>query len=303
MLPFRYHLKILLLETNNKQPNRIAKMVRVLVTGLFVMTLSYLFLFPQLFYCQIIPFSEFIRVQEHVFVSPEIPPIQYKSIQKLIKSSETRIDSFYGGKKSRPFIIICTTGSQYQRYCSSNDGAGCSVGTPWGKSYVVLNLQGINTDVISHEMSHVELLERLGWWKTTFQVPQWFNEGVALMVDRRFVNNSDPVERYAEYTDEWLYYTGGGQIIRELHQISDMKTFFSGNQKQVMLAYMTSGMEISYWLASMRDDGFRYFLNLISSGYSFRDAYSEAGTRSRSASYRELPLNPLRLDRFQKVDK
>ncbi len=102
-----------------------------------------------------------------------------------------RIDSFWLGKQAKPKLIICGTPQEYQKYCQSTEGAGCSLGTPWGQSYVILNAQGLNVDVISHEMSHVELLDRLGWWKTTMDIPQWFNEGTALMLDRRFVNNPD----------------------------------------------------------------------------------------------------------------
>ena len=207
-----------------------------------------------------------------------------------------RVDSFYAGKKSNPVYIICTSSLQYEKYCNGTEGAGCSLGTPWGESWIVLNLEGINIDVASHELSHIELLERLGWWKITFQVPQWFTEGVALMLDRRFVYTSDPVERYMEFYDEWLYCTGGGQVILELDEVTSVKQFFAGGQKQVMCAYMTSGMEVSYWLASMKKDGFLQFLVLSNSSASFESAYRDAEKLNKMRYVGKLPVNPLRLD-------
>lgn len=273
---------------------RILKFARFLFYGLALLLVSYIFLFPQLFSCQTISLSEFHRIQDRIYVSPEVVPGQHPEIREVIGLAVMRIDSFYSGNKSKPVFIICTTSKQYQKYCSGVEGAGCSVGTPWGASYVVVNLQGINVDVISHELSHAELLARLGWMKVTFEVPQWFNEGLALMLDRRFVNNADPIGRYMDYNDEWLYYTRGGQIIQELNEIASLSDFFSGSQKDVMLAYMTSGLEISYWLACMKNDGFKKFLSLSTSGSSFDEAYMEAEKQNLSAHAKSLPVNPLR---------
>jgi hypothetical protein len=263
--------------------------------GIIVGAVSYYFLFTQLFYCQSVRFTGFQSAGQRVFVSPRLSPPGYPLIKKLIREAEMRVDSFYQGKKSSPTYIICSTLIEYQKYCSATEGAGCSLGTPWGESFVVLNPDGFNADVISHELSHAELLSRMGWWNVTFNVPQWFNEGIALMVDRRFVDSTDPVERYMHYNDEWLYQTGGGQMILELDEIATMKTFFHGNPKRVMLAYMTAAAEVSYWLASMKEEGFSEFLRLMSSGQSFKLAYRSAENQSKSAKNYFLPHNPLRL--------
>ena len=291
------------MEPKSKSPNSILKVVKFLIAGVFAAALSYFFLFPQLFYCQTIYLSDFRQLPDGVFVSPAVKPDQQQLIQKVVSGAEMRVDSFYSGQKSQPIFIICTSPEQYEKYCNGTEGEGCSVGTPWGETWIVLNLDGINIDVTSHELSHVEMLARLGWWKITFDVPQWFNEGVALMLDRRFVEDSDPVGRYVAYYDEWLYYTGGGQIILELDEINTLKGFFKGSQKQVMLAYMTSGMEVSYWMASMKRDGFLQFLKLAGSGASFENAYRSAEKINRIKYANKLPVNPLRLSQFYKNDE
>ncbi|WP_221394260.1 hypothetical protein [Dyadobacter sp. NIV53] len=152
-------------------------------------------------------------------------------------------------------------------------------------------------------MSHTELLKRLGWWKITTQVPQWFNEGIALMLDNRFVSNPDRIGKYIDYMDEWLYYTRGGQEILELENIQSVKGFFNGNQQYVMLAYMTSGLEVSYWLIFAGNNGFEIFLDQMNQGSSFSESYHRTEQTSHFKRSKRLPVNPLRLPDSDKTDK
>ncbi|WP_181956101.1 hypothetical protein [Dyadobacter psychrotolerans] len=277
------------------------KIGKYLFIGLFALITAFLILYPELFNCEIIRSSEFREVKQGIFVSPDITASQSSKILKTVRRSEARVDSFYAGKKSRPVIIICSNPQQYEKYCNSSEGAGCSLGTPWGSSFIILNAEGMNVDVISHEMSHIELLARLGWFKTVTEVPQWFNEGVALMLDRRFVENTDVIGKYFGYMDEWLYYTRGGQEILELENITSVKEFFNGNQQYVMLAYMTSGLEVSYWLAETENTGIQKFIKLMDSGKSFAESYNTAEKMPRTKRRPRLPRNPLRLPSRENV--
>jgi len=253
--------------------NPLRKVTRFLLTGLIILLGSLFFLYPQIFYCELIAFSNFKSSDKKVYFSPDINRNKYKTLQSTIALAEARVDSFYRGKKSDPKIIICQTPQQYQKYCSSTEGAGCSIGTPWGSSYVILNAQGMNTDVIAHEMSHIELLKRIGWWRTTNDIPQWFNEGLALMLDRRFVSETAPRDRYRAYRYEWRYYTRNGRDLLLLKDISTMREFFHGDQRHVMTAYMTAGMEVSYWLLLRRDAGLQQFIGKMRAGTPFMEAY------------------------------
>ena len=291
------------MKTNQLPDSRIAAFGKFLLIGLILVIPGYFFLYPQIFHCEIIGFSDFEKVNENTYASPDLDIKQRSHILKVIKKAEARIDSFWLGKKAAPKIILCGNQQEYEKYCQSTEGAGCSLGTPWGQSYVVLNGQGLNVDVISHEMSHVELLKRLGWWETTMEIPQWFNEGAALMLDQRFVSNPDSIARYFDYMDEWLYQTGGGQHILELKDIASVKGFFAGNSKHVMLAYMTSGLEVSFWLSFVGKEGIQQLLTEINNGKDFADSYFEIEKKARSKSKIKLPANPLRVQDLDKKDK
>ncbi|MEO6283088.1 MAG: hypothetical protein ABIN80_03985 [Dyadobacter sp.] len=276
---------------------------KFLLIGLFVLTVSLFFLYPQLFYCELIGFSSFRSEAGTIYFSPDVNPVYDVALKRVVRQAETRVDSFYSGKKSKPIIIICSNPQEYQKYCSSTEGAGCSLGTPWGHSFVVLNGREMNIDVVGHEMGHTELLERLGWWTIATEIPQWFNEGLALMLDKRFVNNPDPAGRYLDYMDEWMYYTGGGQEISELKDMETIKGFFSGGQKRVMRAYMSSGMEVSYWLTLAGDDGLKTLISEIKKGRSFDDAYRETEKQRLKTYFKRLPANPLRLGNSKKISE
>lgn len=289
------------LKTNPLTKSRITAFGKFLLIGLVFVIPGYFFLYPQVFYCQVIDFSSFEKIKTNIYASPALDARQRVHIRQVIKKAEARVDSFWSGKQANPKVILCGTPQEYEKYCQSTEGAGCSLGTPWGQSFVILNVQGLNVDVISHEMSHVELFKRLGWWKTTTEIPQWFNEGTALMLDRRFVANPDAIGRYLEYTDEWLYQTGGGQNILELENISSVKGFFSGNQKQVMLAYMTSGLEVSYWLAFTGGNGLLKLLSEMENGHSFNESYLKIEKEARKKNKIQLPSNPLRIQDLKKI--
>lgn len=291
----------MLLKAGNPDQKPFFQWRKFLLTGLLILPAGLFFLYPQIVYCEFIRFSGFVPDGRKTYFSPDLGPKSYKFLQKTIRQSEARVDSFYNGKKSDPTLIICSDSRQYQKYCNSTEGAGCSLGTPWGSSFVILNAQGMNTDVISHEMSHTELLERLGWWTIATEIPQWFNEGTALMLDKRFVNNTDAAGRYLDYMEEWLYYTGGGQQILELENIESMKGFFSGGQRQVMLAYMSSGMEISYWLAVTGKNALPELIKAVNNGQPFAQAYAEMHRKAHVRMKKQLPANPLRFRERKKI--
>lgn len=52
--------------------------------------------------------------------------------------------------------------------------------------YVVIGPDGFNEDVIAHELLHSELRTRL---KNKDKVPEWFDEGLATVVDHRYIRN------------------------------------------------------------------------------------------------------------------
>ncbi len=261
---------------------------------LFLLLLIALYLqYSHVIYCEAIGLSSFKEIEKDVFVSREIPAGNHAFISETLSRAGERVAGFWGEKKGKAVVIVCATASEYERYCHSREGAGCSLGTLYGSSFIVLNLHGINTDVISHEMSHNELFGRLGWKKTTFDVPQWFNEGLSMMLDYRFVNARDSLERFRGYLREWRIRTVPPAKKLSLEEISSLNDFFNGDSRHVALAYLTAASEVSYWLMIVGRQGFREWLDLFSSKGDFA-SYHEIERIYRQRLPAPVHDNPIR---------
>lgn len=262
-----------------------------LLSFLLIAAIFYL-QYSHILFCEAIGFSSFKPISQKVYVSPSIPGRDHAAILQMIKNGEKRISDFWGAKQGKATIIVCGKAEEYERFCNTDDGAGCSLGTFYGSSFVVLNFHGINTDVISHEICHDELFQRLGWYKTTFQIPQWFNEGLSMMLDYRFVNDSGELRRYHRYLREWKLRTRPPAKRIALEEIESLKGFFDGDDRHVTLAYLTAATEVSYWLLIVGKSGLLEWTQKMKSE-NF-NAYHKIESHHLNKNTGSLPPNPIR---------
>jgi len=246
-----------------------------LIIVLLLLPLAYYAVFPQILRCQFIAYSsDFQSIHPSVFVSNDTPPRQRALLLQEMRQASARIKQLWQSTpQGRAKVIFCLTPEQYEEYCTNGEGAGCSLGTPWGSSWIIVNPYGRNPDVLAHEMCHDELFTRLGWLTVQRQIPQWFNEGLALMVDQRFSETTDSLQRYEDFRDEWQYLTYGQQYVLELNTIESLSGFFSGGETRVQLAYITAGMEVSRWLAQVGRSGVPKLVRAVEEGEAFWEAY------------------------------
>ncbi|GAA4446777.1 hypothetical protein GCM10023091_40560 [Ravibacter arvi] len=253
--------------------------------------------YRHLFFCETVQFGQFSEPAENIFISPGIARKEHAKILRMLETAENRVNAFWGEKKGRATVIVCATPAEYGRYCPNKEGAGCSLGTFYGNSFIVLNLYGINPDVISHEMCHNEVFSRLGWRKTTFAIPQWFNEGLAMMLDYRFVNTPNSAARYERYLKEWRLRTVPPAKKLRLAEISTLNGFFGGDARHVTLAYLTAATEVSHWLLLVGQKGLIQWTEAIQRGDRFEVYYEIENLHRKITPH---PGNPVRrLDQAQ----
>ena len=212
---------------------------------LFFSFLLFISVFPQVLRCSFAKYDDFISLQPNVYAATTSTLKQQDSLKKYITIAKKRVASFWGSQKGDATIIFCDSPEEYQKYCRTSEGAGCTIGTPVG-SWIVLNKDGLNADVIAHEMSHDELMTRLGWWKTKTKIPTWFDEGVALMLDYRFVGSQDSVQRYQRYRDELFFFSKKSLPLEEL---TTEKDFFGQDEFHTKIAYFTAASIVSRKIA------------------------------------------------------
>lgn len=251
------------------------------VSFLIVLPLAVLWLFPAVLRCLTVGYDDdFVAVQSagnQVYISRKTPVRQRQRLLQNDRQATDRIRQFWGDKTGRATLIYCHSVEQYALYCgngSAESSAGCSLGTPWGSSYIVLGPEGNSADVIAHERCHDELLVRVGWWRTRQQIPQWFNEGLALMVDYRFTDpHTDRQQRARDFRAEWEYRAYGRQMALSLTDLESMRDFFGGDYHHVMLAYYTGAAEVSRWLARVGEAGPRELARRVGAGEAFGSVY------------------------------
>jgi hypothetical protein len=185
--------------------------------------------------------DDFQEIKTNIFVEKSISKQQQDSLIHYVINADSRIKDFWGKREGKAKIIFCKNAETYKKYAKTTEGAGFSIGTPLG-SWIILNKDGLNIDVIAHEMCHDELMTRLGWWRTKKEIPTWFDEGLALMLDYRFVSSQDSIQRYIDYRSELSYLTSKPIPLEE---IVTQKGFFGKSELFTKIAYFTSAVEVS----------------------------------------------------------
>ncbi len=220
----------------------IMKFTYYLLFFCLVLSLILYRLFPQVLPCASVSWGNFREVAEGVFIENPANEADIEQLMSNISSAKARIKFFWGKKQGKATIILCKNESTYQYLSKSTQGAAFSVGTPIHSWIILNNKDGNNTDVIAHEMCHDELMTELGWWTSKRKVPTWFDEGLALMFDYRFVSATDSLSRFQEYENEV------NLSVKEdltLERISTRQGFFETDGNSVRGAYFLSGMMIS----------------------------------------------------------
>jgi hypothetical protein len=259
---------------------------RYVLPLLIALPIGFLILYPQVVRCLRISQSDDFRA---VVVSKQGTPVyishtattrQQARLRSQIVMAYDRITRFWGSKQGQAVLIYCPQQADYEQYCVGGEGAGCSVGTPWGASYLILGPDGNNADVIAHELCHDELFVRLGWWRVKRQIPQWFNEGLALMVDYRFSSpalweHPDSTQALAPLVDEYSTMPFARRSMLKLTELETTRDFFGGDYADVMLAYQTAADEVARWLTTVGRAGVPALTRSIEAGNDFGDAYRE----------------------------
>jgi hypothetical protein len=143
------------------------------------------------------------RVRPGLHVEPGIGAEQRTRVSGAVDEGTRRVATFFGGLRSAPDFVACVTDDCYTRI-----GGGGERGIAVLNRAVMLSPRGIDPVIAAHELTHVELHTRLG----SGSVPQWFDEGLAVLVsdDPRYVRPDgdrclvEPAGPLPETLGDWL---------------------------------------------------------------------------------------------------
>lgn len=189
------------------------------------------------------------ELEDGVYAEAGLSDAQRSQVKQVVGQARKLVADFYGGRMSDPGILVCLTEECYRRI-----GGKQERGIAVLNRAVMLSPRGTNAVIAAHEMSHVELHTRLG---STADVPQWFDEGLAVVVsndarylappsagDRCLVTPAGPLP---VTLDEWLAAAG-----------KDVTT------------YAKSACQVSRWLRANGDGaGLRSLIERLNAGEEF----------------------------------
>lgn len=224
-----------------------------------ILLVAHYFLFPQESKCILINYSDF-KKDSNLYYDTATPPKTIDTLKAVIATASLRVTNFWGQTISDPKIIYCVTDSEFKEYGDERlDPA--TTHYKMGR-YIVINNDGIDVDIIAHEMSHAEFEKRIGFYNETFKIPTWFDEGMAMQNDYR-----------PNYSEEALKAVSND--FEDLPNVDTLKTasqFWGGSQKQIRLNYMTAKYVVKNWYSKEKLDD---LVNGLNSGKSFEEAYGQ----------------------------
>lgn len=222
--------------------------------------LAFSFLYPPVANCYMVSTSDLRKLSPRVYVNPDMSDLNVRKLERSFPIARKRVIQLMGKLQGKPNVIASDDPVIARKYGSPRIDAGLSHLTPVG-AYVVIGPSGHNRDVIAHEIVHAELLARVGWWQREFNVPTWFDEGLAMQVDHRH-----------DYSDQaWIEQgLSKGKSLRSLSEIDTPEEFFTD---QYWINYMSARKEVKRWLDIVGYEGLNTLIAQIKSGENFRKSY------------------------------
>ncbi|MEV7624736.1 hypothetical protein [Actinoplanes sp. NPDC089786] len=118
-----------------------------------------------------------VEASDGLYVEGGLDETQHQIMIRVRSDADQRVAEFYGGRESDPMLLACFTDDCYRRI-----GGGGERGVAVLNRAVMLSPRGLDVVIASHEMAHVEFDHRLG--DRADGVPQWFDEGLAVIVSK-----------------------------------------------------------------------------------------------------------------------
>ncbi len=237
------------------------KRKRILITGfLFAIFGAALFglVRSKMGRCALVGWSDFEPIAPNVYVSPDMTRRQRNDLLGMRKQGEAQIAAWFGQFTATTIFIVSGDKARLEPYGISSMGTAAAHSNLVSTT-IVLGPNGMNQDVVTHELAHAELSERVGSWLGGKPYPLWFDEGFATQFDHR--------EEIGEAI--WRSLTQDGTDIPSREQL--FKDYSGHWNWQVH--YGAARIEVGRWLEIVDKEGFFELLVAMQQGEPFEQAY------------------------------
>lgn len=216
----------------------------------------------------------FTPLTPNLYVESGADKATQSKLRDAMKTAQDAIRTAYGSVDSHPVVYACISEDCYTAF----GGRGSKAKTYGNR--ILLSPRGLNWHFLAHEWSHDEIRSRLtfsAWW----QLPQWFNEGVAVAVSEA-----------PEHSESHWQFLVASDIPRpsptELHTFKSLRQWLDAvhkygatlnmarkakGQSEIRPVYTAAGHEIRPWLAKAGSTGLLALIQHLNDGEEFESAY------------------------------
>ncbi len=237
--------------------------IKYLVLFLYIILVFYCQFNPRLINCLLIDFSDMEKIAHNVYVSKETSSSDKEHLLALINKSKNRVENLWGNLEANPEFIICNSHEDYTNF-GMYKVDGLTVIYPF-ETFVIISPYGINENVISHEICHAELYERIGFFDDD-EIPLWFHEGLASLVSHNQPKSFDGIKKI------WNKRSKNGRVRIDLNEIASYDGFY-GSPAILDLPYWRAALEVSRWYKISGKEGLLELVTSIKSNKDFESSY------------------------------
>lgn len=249
---------------------KLFRRILLILTGLMaLLILGLVLLQPGLLRAWRINQSDFTKLSDRIYISPDTPEERADSLLLLISQAHQRNRIFWGEQKAEIPIIYCHTAECFQRYAAVRKAqiAPASFFYTPVFAYVLIGPYGLHSEVLAHELCHPELFVRTGWYQHEFKLPVWFFEGLAMQLDQR--------EAYGEA--QWLSLQNSQTPLPKLSELASVNCFFGGDP---FVNYTLARHELGRWLDLVGKEGLYRLIEGLDEGKEFAQLYQNIENQS-----------------------
>jgi SpoVK/Ycf46/Vps4 family AAA+-type ATPase len=175
---------------------------------------------------------------------------------QLVTDSRARIQQTFGSLKSNPLVVFFDELDTFWPFRPNEYGSTNFIGS---KVCVIVGSKGQNIDVLSHELMHAEIADRVGYWRRFTELPVWFDEGLAMQVDYRTAYDL-PTSESSEADD--------------VKSLRTAREFFAANDATLTKNYASAKTVVKKWVSDVGSTNVYSQLDRMRAGESFDSVIS-----------------------------
>ena len=217
-----------------------------------------------------------IQIDKNTYVEKGMSEALRKKLLAEAEKSKKYVVEIWGEIKSSPVVYACAT-----KKCA--DSLNLKAPAHAVSRYVILQPKAFTRFLISHEISHSEVMKRSGSFLNWKKIPQWFNEGLAVVVGPDPRHNARAWERIQ---NDRLPHPSQEELMN-IHSIkawnkATKRYNESLNYDEIVVTYATAGHYVGEWYNRAGKNGLLKLFEKINDGYSFEKAYQESTAINRN---------------------